>query len=68
MIEDPVVQVTPLDVRRSLGIELSPPEQIADILDKLEFKTSVKPVTWSPPSPPTTAWTSAMTRSSAAPT
>lgn len=39
--EDPAVEINPEDVRRSLGIELSA-KQIAGILDKLAFKTSIK--------------------------
>jgi phenylalanyl-tRNA synthetase beta chain len=38
---DPTVQVTPADVRRWLGIELSPAE-IADLLRRLEFKVGVQ--------------------------
>ncbi len=38
--EDPVIQITPGDVRRWLGIELSAPE-IADILERLEFECEI---------------------------
>jgi len=41
VIEDPLVQLTPLDVKRSLGIDLSA-DEIAATLNKLEFKTTVK--------------------------
>jgi len=37
---DPTVEVTPANVRRWLGIELAP-EQIADILRRLEFEVEV---------------------------
>jgi phenylalanyl-tRNA synthetase beta chain len=37
---DPAVEVTPLDVRRWLGISLQP-DEIADILRRLEFKVGV---------------------------
>ncbi len=36
-VEDPVIEITPADVRRWLGIDLSA-QQIAEILEKLEFK------------------------------
>ncbi len=38
--EDPTVEVTPEDVRRWLGIELAP-QEIADILQRLEFSVKV---------------------------
>jgi phenylalanyl-tRNA synthetase beta chain len=38
---DPLVEVTPADVRRLLGIELSP-EQIASLLERLEFTCRVE--------------------------
>lgn len=37
---DPTVEVTPADVKRWLGIDLSP-EEMADILRRLEFKVEV---------------------------
>jgi phenylalanyl-tRNA synthetase beta chain len=37
---DPTLEVTPADVRRWLGIEMSP-EQMADILRRLEFEVEV---------------------------
>lgn len=37
---DPVVEVTPQDVRRWLGLDLSPNE-IAALLERLEFKTEI---------------------------
>jgi phenylalanyl-tRNA synthetase beta chain len=38
---DPVVEVSPADVRRWLGIELSPAE-IAELLERLEFKVEIE--------------------------
>jgi phenylalanyl-tRNA synthetase beta chain len=38
--EDPTVEVTPEDARRWLGIELSP-QEIADILARLEFEVEI---------------------------
>jgi phenylalanyl-tRNA synthetase beta chain len=38
---DPVVQVTPHDVKRLLGIDLTTPE-IADLLRRLEFQVSIE--------------------------
>ncbi len=38
--KDPKVEVTPADVRRSLGIELTP-QQIAEILGRLGFSTTI---------------------------
>ena len=40
-VEDPIVEVTPKDVTRWLGIELSTKE-IADILGRLEFGTTIE--------------------------
>ncbi|KAA3646197.1 MAG: phenylalanine--tRNA ligase subunit beta [Chloroflexi bacterium] len=40
-VEDPVVEVTPADVTRWLGIELSL-EKIAEILGRLEFETTLE--------------------------
>ena len=39
--EDPLVEVTPTDVRRWLGIELTAPE-IGDLLRRLEFQVEVR--------------------------
>lgn len=39
--EDPVVAITPADVKRSLGIDLSA-EEIAEILERLEFAIKIK--------------------------
>ena len=39
--KDPVVSITPRDVKRSLGIDLSA-EEIAEILGRLEFATKIK--------------------------
>jgi phenylalanyl-tRNA synthetase beta chain len=39
--EDPVVEVTPQDVKRLLGIELSA-QEIADLLSRIEFECKVK--------------------------
>ncbi len=41
---EPVVTITPRDVKRLLGIELNP-EQISGLLQRLEFKCSVEPRT-----------------------
>jgi phenylalanyl-tRNA synthetase beta chain len=38
--KDPVVEITPQDVRRWLGIELTP-QEIADLLERLEFGVEV---------------------------
>ena len=40
-VEDPVVEVTPADVTRWLGIELTS-DGIADILGRLEFETTIE--------------------------
>jgi phenylalanyl-tRNA synthetase beta chain len=40
-VEDPVVTITPADVKRALGIELSA-KQIAEMLGRLGFETSAK--------------------------
>ena len=40
-VEDPVVDLTPRDVKRLLGIDLTP-QQIADLLKGLEFQTTIE--------------------------
>ncbi len=49
--EDPLVDVTPHDVKRLLGIDLTP-QQIADLLQGLEFETSITGETVRAKTPP----------------
>ncbi len=50
-MEDPVVDLTPQDVRRLLGIDLTP-QQIADLLQGLEFETEIEGETVRAKTPP----------------
>ncbi len=51
--EDSTVEITTADVHRWLGIELSP-EEIAEILESLEFDVTIQDFTDSGRQPPTT--------------